>query len=467
MSQARGGMSSPESVDVVIVGAGFAGLTAADALVSKGHSVVVLEGRDRVGGRSMTGEVAGVKVDMGATWVSLRHTAIRALAERMGCSFVPQFHEGRNVLIMSGRRRTYKSTIPKLGPAALVDVARIQMALDRMAKTIDLDAPWESPNAADLDSISFAEWLNKKRVLYPTRSMMNVVSKVYWGAPPSDVSLLHVLFYINAGQGLDHMLDVVNGQQEERIVESTQEIAKRLAAQLGESVVLNAPVRRITQDDSGVTVSTDSATYTAQYAISATAPGHRADIEFAPALPTKAEGLAKTWHMGALSKAYVAYDEPFWRADGLSGEALTDTGAVFITFDLSTSADGPGIMLAFCDPHTFDDFDIETRRSRVLEQLVAMYGDKAANPIDYADHCWGTESFAPGGPNPAVAPFATTSYGSALTEPHGRVHWAGSETAGAWAGCMNGAVLSGLRAADDVERLLPVAESQERKKAYS
>jgi monoamine oxidase len=263
------------------------------------------------------------------------------------------------------------------------------------------------------------------------------------------------------------MLDVVDGQQEERIVESTQEIAIRLAAQLGQRVVLNAPVRGIAQTDSGVTVTTDAATYEATYAIAAVAPGHRAAIEFAPALPTKAEGLAKTWHMGALSKAYVAYDKPFWRADGLSGEALTDTGAVFITFDLSTSADGPGIMLAFCDPNTFDDFDLETRKKRVLGQLVEMYGEKAAHPIDYADHCWGTESFAPGGPNPAVAPFATTSYASALTEPHGRVHWAGSETAGAWAGCMNGAVLSGQRAAEAVSGLLAVTNLHHRKKAHS
>jgi monoamine oxidase len=403
---------------------------------------------------------------MGATWVSKRHGAIRALAKRMGCSFVPQFHDGRNVLLMSGRRRTYKSTIPKLGPAALIDVARIQAALDKLSRTIDLDAPWESPNAAELDAISFNEWLNKKRVLYPTRSMMSVVSKVYWGAAPSDVSLLHVLYYIKAGEGLDHMLDVVDGQQEERIVESTQEIAVRLAARLGERVVVNAPVRGVTQDHDGVTVRTDSATYGAAYVISATAPAHRADIAFAPALPVEAEGLARTWRMGALSKAYVAYDKPFWREDGLSGEALTDTGSVFITFDLSTSADGPGIMLAFCDPNTFDGFDIETRRRRVLAQLVELYGEKAARPIDYVDHCWGTESFAPGGPNPAVAPFATTTYARALTEPHGRVHWAGSETAGAWAGCMNGAVLSGQRAAEAVAMLLASTQPQ-RKEAHS
>ncbi|MEV7555235.1 FAD-dependent oxidoreductase [Amycolatopsis sp. NPDC089917] len=161
-----------------------------------------------------------------------------------------------------------------------------------------------------------------------------------------------------------------------------------------------------------------------------------------------------------LSKAFVAYDKPFWRADGLSGEALTDTGAVFITFDVSPDATGPGILMAFCDPRVFDGFDLDHRRSRVLQQLVQLYGTQASAPIDYLDHCWGEEPFAPGGPNPAAGPYATTSYGPALTEPHGRVHWAGTETAGEWAGCMNGAVLTGQRAAERVAAAV-ARESQE------
>lgn len=450
MSRSPDGLPTTASVDVVIVGAGFAGLSAAERLTSLGVSVLVLEGRDRVGGRVLSGEVAGVRVDLGGTWVSRRHTAIRDLAEKVGCTTVPQFTEGRNTLWFGGRRRTYTGSVPKLSPVALVNMARVQAALDKLAATIDVDAPWRSPRAAELDAISLEEWLDRKHARSSTRSLMTIVSKVEFGCHPSDVSLLHVLRTIRAFGGVDHLLDVENGMQEERYVETTQEIAIRLADRLGDRVLTDAPVRRIVQNDQGITVSTDSAKFVSTYAIVTTATEHRADIEFVPALSEQAQGLTRTWGLGTLSKAYVAYDKPFWRDEGLSGGGLTDTGTVFITFDVSPGPAGPGILMAFCDPLVFDGHAPDVRREHVVRQLADLYGPEAANPVDYIDHCWGTDSFAAGGPNPAVAPYASARYGSALTEPHGRVHWAGTETAGDWTGSMNGAVLTGQRAAEQV-----------------
>ncbi|WP_031068167.1 flavin monoamine oxidase family protein [Streptomyces sp. NRRL WC-3742] len=442
------------TVDVVVVGAGFAGLCAAERLVSTGRSVLVVEARDRVGGRSLSGEVAGVKVDLGATWVSRQHTAIRDLANRMGCTTTDQFDQGRNVLWLAGRRRTYSGTIPKVSPATLVDMARVQTAVNKLVATIDVSAPWETPGAGRLDAVSFGEWLDRKNALPSTRALMTIVSKVQWGCTPGDVSLLHVLRYIRAAGGLNHMLDVEGGANEDRFVETTQEIAKRAAERLGDRVRLATPVRRITQDGNGVTVHTDSGEIHAGYAIVTAAPAHRATIEYEPALPERAEGLTRTWRMGVLSKAFVAYDKPFWRADGCSGEAVTDTGTVFITFDVSPTPAGPGVLMAFCDPRVFDGFSPETRRDLVVQQLVDLYGPQASTPIDYLDHRWGAEPFAPGGPHPVAGPHATVSYGRALGEPHGRIHWAGTETAGEWAGTMNGAVLTGQRTAENVATLL-------------
>lgn len=449
---------SRENVDVVIVGAGFAGLTAAQHLVDQGCSVLVLEGRDRVGGRVFTGEVAGVKVDLGGTWVAKRHTAIRELAEQVGCTLVPQFNQGRSTLWLAGKRRTYTGTLPKLSPAALINMARIHLALDKMATAIDPAAPWTTPRAAELDAISLEEWLDRRRARSSTRALMTIITKVEFGCQPSDVSLLHVLRTIRAFGGFDFMLDSEGGMQEERYVETTQEIAVRLAARLGDRVVTGAPVRRITQDAHGVTVHTDALQVEARYAIVTTATEHRAGIEFEPELPERAQGLFRSWGLGALSKAFVAYDTPFWRTAGLSGEAVTDTGTVFITFDVSPSPHGPGILMAFCDPRVFDAHQPETRRDQVVNQLTDLYGPQAATPIDYIDHCWNTEAFAPGGPNPVVAPYASVRYGSVLTEPHGRVEWAGTETAGEWTGSMNGAVLTGQRAAERIAGRLRHAE---------
>lgn len=454
MSKSLNPNSEAASVDVVIVGAGFAGLSAAERLVSLGKSVLVVEGRDRVGGRSFSGEVAGVKVDLGATWVSPKHTAINDLAKRMGCTTTSQFNEGKNLLWMKGCRHTYKGSVPKASLLTILDTARILKAVEKLITKIDVDAPWNTPGADQLDSISFGEWLDKKHALSGTRAMMAVISKVQWGCSPGDVSLLHALRYIRAAGSIDHMLDVEGGQQQDRITETTQEIALRLASHLGDRVIVDTPVRRISQDDNGVTVFTDTKVINAKYAIVTTAPAHRANIEFEPMLPNKAVGLTKSWHMGVLRKAFIAYEKPFWRANGLSGEGVTDTGTVFITFDVSPDNNGPGILMAFCDPRVFDRFSPEIRRNRVIQQLNDLYGPEACNPIDYVDHCWGEESFAPGGPNPAVAPYATVTHGSALIEPHMRIYWAGTETAGEWAGTMNGAVLTGQRTAERVASLI-------------
>lgn len=441
-------------VDVVVVGAGYAGLTAADRLADSGRSVLVLDGRDRVGGRAYSGEIAGVTVDLGATWVAERHKAVRSLMEQVKCSTTAQFDRGQNILRMNDELLTYTGALPTGGPVDEADLGRIQEELDELLANVDVAAAWASPGAKDLDAVTFEEWLDTKNAAVSTRELMTVVAKVQWGSTPGDVSLLHALRYLRAGGGLEHMLSVEGGQQQDRVAGGSQSIAVRLAQRLGERVVLNTAVRGITQLSDSVEVHTDGGVVRGQYVISTTAPAHRGAIEFDPELPDQAVGLVNTWRMGELSKAFVAYETPFWRNSGLSGEAVADTGVVFITFDVSPGDGGPGVLMAFCDPRVYDGFNVEDGRERVVQELVGLYGSEAAHPIDYIDHCWGKESFAPGGPNPAVAPFATTSYGPALAKPHGRVHWAGSETAGEWAGTLNGAVLTGLRAAEEVtERL--------------
>ena len=179
-------------------------------------------------------------------------------------------------------------------------------------------------------------------------------------------------------------------------------------------------------------------------------PAHRAGIVFDPALPAEYEKLAQHWPQGKLSKAYAAYDTPFWRANGCSGEALSDEGPVFITFDVSPADDGPGILLGFTDARTFDPLPAADRRDRALAGFATFFGDAALHPIDYVDHCWGTEEFAPGGPTAAVPPGSWTTYGPWLRKPVDGIVWAGTETADKWTGFLDGAVRSGKRAAAEV-----------------
>ena len=192
----------------------------------------------------------------------------------------------------------------------------------------------------------------------------------------------------------------------------------------------------------------------ARRAILAVAPAHRLAIDIAPAPPIGYQQLAQRWPQGALSKAYAAYPTPFWRADGHSGEALSDEGPVFITFDVSPGADGPGILLGFVDSRGFDALAPEQRRNEALAGFAALFGEQAKTPIDYLDHCWGAEAFAAGGPTAAVPPGSWTEFGPLLRRPVGPLHWAGTETADEWTGFLDGAVRSGQRAAAEVAAAL-------------
>ena len=448
-------MTIPANTDVVVVGAGFAGLSAARDLVRLGHDVVVLEGRDRVGGRSSTTTIAGTPVDLGGTFVGPTQDAVIALAKELGCESVRTYSHGKNLIRWRGKVRAYRSTIPKLSLIELFDVSRIQWRFDRVSRRVPVQEPWTSPIADILDSKTLEQWLRYVHAGASTRNLMAIVARVTWGCEPEDVSMLHAVRYVKAAGGLGRMLDVEGGAQQDRFPDGTQQIALRMAEELGERVVLNAVVRSIERHvDGTLAVGSDRGDVAAKAVIVAVPPAHRAGITFDPALPPEYEKLTEHWPQGNLSKAYAAYDTPFWREDGCSGEALSDEGPVFITFDVSPSDSGPGILLGFTDARTFDPLPVEQRRERALEGFATLFGDAARHPIDYLDHCWGAEEFAPGGPTAAVPPGSWTMYGPWLHKPVDGIFWAGTETADQWTGFLDGAVRSGKRAADEVHRAL-------------
>jgi monoamine oxidase len=445
----------PTKADVVVVGAGFAGLTAARELVGLGHDVVVLEGRDRVGGRSATTTIAGAPVDLGATFVGPTQDAVLALAAELGCETVPTYRRGKNLIRWRGRVRSYRSTVPRLSIIELLDVSRIQWRFERLCRHVPVQEPWTAPTAHRLDDMTLERWLRSVHAGASTRDLMAIMARVTWGCEPDAVSMLHAVRYVKAAGGIGRMLDVEGGAQQDRFPAGTQQIALRMADELGSRVALNAVVGRIDRaEDGGLGVECDRGRVTAKRVIVAVPPEHRSGIAFDPPLPAEYEKLAGHWPQGRLSKAYAAYDTPFWRAGGCSGEALSDEGPVFITFDVSPGDDGPGVLLGFTDARSFDPLPAADRRDRVLSGFAGLFGDAALRPIDYVDHRWGAEEFAPGGPTAAVPPGSWTAYGPWLRQPVGGIHWAGTETADEWTGFLDGAVRSGQRAAAEVHRQL-------------
>jgi monoamine oxidase len=442
--------------DVVIVGAGYAGLTAARELVKLGYDVVVLEGRDRVGGRSYTTTIADVPVDLGGTFVGPTQVEVLKLAAELGCSTVPTHNAGKNLIHWRGRVRSYRSTIPRLSILELLDVSRIQWRFERLTRQVPLAEPWTSSIAYKLDAQTLESWLRSVHAGAGTRDLMAIMARVTWGCEPNEVSMLHAVRYVKAAGGIGTMLDVDGGAQQDRFPGGTQQLAIRMADALGDRVTLSSPVRRIVRDADGTLVHTDSGAVRTRAVVVAVPPQHRAGIAFEPTLPEQFTALAQHWPQGHLSKAYAAYETPFWRADGCSGEALSDEGPVFITFDVSPSDDGPGILLGFTDARTFDPLPGDQRRAKALDGFATLFGEAARSPIDYVDHRWGAEEFAPGGPTAAVPPGSWTNYGQWLRKPVGDVFWAGTETADEWTGFLDGAVRSGQRVAAEVRDYLSV-----------
>ena len=447
-------MAQPIETDVCVVGAGLAGLTAARELTDAGRDVVVLEARDRVGGRVLTEQLSdGTLIDHGGQWIGPGQHRIARLAEEAGNDTFPTHDDGDNLLCFGGKTGRYSGAIPKLSPAVLLDMGQAQTRFDRMATRVPLDAPWRADRADEWDGQTFETWIRRNTVTRGARELFTLYAEAVFAAEPADLSLLHALFYTHSGNGVDVLAGTRDGAQQDRFVGGSQANAIGLASRLGERVRLAQPVRRIDRTDDAVALLTDDLLVTARHAVVAVPPPLAMRIRYEPALPAARDQLFQRLPMGAVIKCHALYDQPFWRDDGLSGQATTDVGPVKIVFDNSPPSGTPGVLLAFVEgahARTLSGADPADRRIAVLDGLATFFGAAARAPIEYVERDWSAEEWTRGCYAALFTPGAWTQHGPALREPVGRLHWAGTETATVWAGYMDGAIQSGQRAAHEI-----------------
>lgn len=440
--------------DVVVIGGGLSGLTAARILNTEGVDVVVLEAQERVGGRTLTRHTdEGTFIDDGGQYISPEQDHLVALAEDLDVQLFPCWEDGRTVLWRDGERITYDTMFPP-GDAEVESAVREAAAtLTRMAETVPLDAPWDAPEAAAWDEQTLHGWLATNVDVPEARTALVTAIEGVFGRGTTHTSLLAALFWIHSGDPLVPFIATEDVGSERRFDGGAQQLSTRMADELGDRVLLGAMVSRVTHDPDGVRVTAGDLSVSAERSIITLPPTLAGRLQYEPALPAARDHLTQRAPMGWLIKIHAVYPNRFWSDDGLSAQVVSDAGAVRICADNSPPSGSPGVLVGFIEETEAVHLAAATpgeRRAAVLEDFVRYFGEQASEPLEYHEYVWGDDEFCRGADGGYWSPGVWTSYGAAIREPIGVLHWAGTETSAVWNGKMEGAVRSGERAASEV-----------------
>ncbi|OAA55298.1 Amine oxidase [Niveomyces insectorum RCEF 264] len=459
-----------QTVDVVVVGAGLSGLKAAYEVQKAGYTCAVVEARDRVGGKtwSVDDHGDGKFVDRGAAWINdTNQSEVFALAQALSLKLVVQNTTGNVVqqdINAEVSQFPYGSVPEKLSANGTADMVAIRDKAEETCLTLDIRDPVRT--GARLDHMTLEQWIQSEGGGPTALASAAVWTKAMLGMEPRDLSALYFLNYCKSGGGLLQMRsDLKHGGQFLRFVRGTQSLSLGLADLLKDgSLLLSSPVRSVTQGADGLVhvVSARGDFVCKRVIVSVPTPLYK-EIAFSPPLPAAKTQLAQQNKLGYINKVILRYASPWWRQYGLCGMVQSFTGPVAVSRDSSSDEAGQYSLTCFVAGDTGRALSTKTPAERfqiVTDHIKMLFGASipkdatVPEPVGFVEHEWAKDQWAQGCPCPAAPPGLMTQYEHALRAAHGKVHFAGTETAYEWKGYMEGALRAGLRGAEEVTKAL-------------
>ena len=442
--------------DVVIVGAGPTGLTAARELKKAGLSVAVLEARDRVGGRTWTDTVDGAMLEIGGQWVSPDQTELLGLLDELGLQTYSRYREGQSVYIGGdGKRTLYSGDTFPVSETTAAEMDKLTALLDALAAEIGPTEPWAHPKARELDTISFHHWLRQNSS--DEEACNNIGLFIAGGMltkPAHAFSALQAVLMAASAGSFTHLTDE-DFILDKRVVGGMQQVSQLMAAELGDDVVLGSPVRTINWEDAGdgghrVTAVSERATVHARFAIMAVPPNLYSRVSFNPPLPRRQHQMHQHQSLGLVIKVHAVYSAPFWREDGLSGTCFGAGALVQEVYDNTNHEDPRGTLVGFISDEKADavfELSAEDRRRAILESIAGFLGPKALEPEVYYESDWGSEEWTRGAYAASYDLGGLHRYGKDQHAPVGPIYWSSSDLAAEGYQHVDGAVRMGRQTA--------------------
>jgi monoamine oxidase len=443
-------MIATTDTEVIVIGAGYAGLAAALGLTDRGRDVTVLEARDRVGGRVWTHRGDGVPLDLGGMWVGAGHSHFRALLDRFELTTYPTPASGNAAWWDETSGKLRRARPLPLPAAALPFAAAGLLHAEWLVRRASVKG--RSKDRTDrLDGVTVADWLRRWVPSQRARATIETALVLLYSTELTQVSMGTFVSMADQPGGLLAELGTDGGAQQDLVIGGADASALKIAALLGSRLRLATPAREIHHDVAGVRVVTDDSTIAAKHVIVALPPPRVGGLAWKPGLPPWRANLIARMPMGSVTKLLAVYDRPFWRDGGWSGEALDAHGAVSSAFDVSPPG-GPGVLASLtCGAKSVELAQLPSgvRQERILEAMSRWFGPAARQPRTVVNVSWENEIYSGGGYAAVPIP-GTLRLAQRVAEPIGRVHFAGTETAARFAGYIDGAISSGERAAQEV-----------------